>query len=36
MVHLAINECDDQHDVVQWLQRVSSHDEYGAAPALDD
>jgi hypothetical protein len=34
MVHLAINESDEQHDVVQWLDPVTD-DEYAAAPALD-
>jgi quercetin dioxygenase-like cupin family protein len=34
MVHLAINEGDDQHDVVRWLAPVTD-DEYAAAPALD-
>ena len=31
MVHLAINEADDQHDVVHWLQPVTDN-EYAAAP----
>ena len=31
MVHLAINEGDEQHDVVQWLRPVTD-DEYAAAP----
>ena len=31
MVHLAINEGDDQHDVVHWLTPVTD-DEYAAAP----
>ena len=31
MVHLAINEGDDQHDVVHWLQPVTDQ-EYTAAP----
>ena len=30
MVHVAISEADDQHDVVHWLQPVT-HDEYAAA-----
>ena len=34
MVHLAINEGDDQHDVVHWLQPVTD-DEYPAAPTHD-
>ena len=34
MVHLAINEGDDQHDVVHWLEPVTD-DEYAAAPPLD-
>ena len=35
MVHLAINEGDDQHDVVHWLQPVTD-EEYTAAPSLTD
>jgi hypothetical protein len=31
MVHLAIDETDDQHDVVHWLEPVSDT-EYAAAP----
>jgi quercetin dioxygenase-like cupin family protein len=31
MVHLAINEADDEHDVVQWLTPVTDK-EYAAAP----
>ncbi|MEV4640663.1 cupin domain-containing protein [Actinoplanes sp. NPDC049548] len=31
MVHLAINEADDQHDVVHWLAPVTDA-EYAAAP----
>ena len=34
MVHLAINEGDDQHDVVQWLAPVTD-DEYATAPDLE-
>lgn len=34
MVHLAINEGDDQHDVVHWLEPVTD-EEYAAAPPLD-
>ena len=34
MVHLAINEADDQHDVVHWLEPVTD-EEYAAAPARD-
>jgi hypothetical protein len=34
MVHLAINEADAGHDVVQWLDPVAD-DEYAAAPAVD-
>ncbi|MFI9190715.1 hypothetical protein ACIG0A_15685 [Streptomyces californicus] len=32
MVHLAINEGDDTHDVVHWLPPVTD-EEYAAAPA---
>ena len=32
MVHLAINEGDDEHDVVQWLAPVTD-EEYAQAPA---
>ena len=35
MVHVAINEGDDQHDVVHWLQPVTD-DEYATTPASDD
>ena len=35
MVHVAINEGDDQHDVVHWLQPVTD-DEYAVAPELQD
>ena len=35
MVHLAINEGDEQHDVVHWLTPFTD-DEYAAAPAFDD
>lgn len=31
MVHLAINEGDPDHDVVEWLQAVTD-EEYAAAP----
>lgn len=31
MVHLAINEADDDHAVVHWLQPVTD-DEYSAPP----
>ena len=31
MVHLAINEADQQHDVVHWLTPVTD-DEYAATP----
>jgi quercetin dioxygenase-like cupin family protein len=34
MVHLAINEADDQHDVVHWLEPVTDT-EYAAAPRTD-
>ena len=34
MVHLAINEADDQHDVVHWLAPVTD-DEYAAAPGVE-
>ena len=34
MVHIAINESDDQHDVVHWLQPVTD-DDYAAAPTQD-
>ena len=33
MVHLAINEGDDQHDVVHWLEPVTD-EAYAAAPPL--
>ncbi|MFC9981086.1 hypothetical protein [Gordonia sp. NPDC127522] len=32
-VHLAINEGDDDHVVVQWLQPVAD-DEYSQAPGV--
>ncbi len=32
MVHLAINEGDDTHDVVHWLRPVTDA-EYATAPA---
>jgi quercetin dioxygenase-like cupin family protein len=32
MVHVAINEADDEHAVVHWLTRVTD-EEYTAAPA---
>ena len=35
MIHLAINEGDDQHDVVHWLQRVTD-EEYSTSPSLTD
>ena len=34
MVHVAINEGDDQHDVVHWLQPVTD-DEYAATPTSE-
>jgi quercetin dioxygenase-like cupin family protein len=34
MVHLAINEADDQHPPVHWGEHVSD-DEYAAAPRSD-
>src|SRR4051812_48292320 len=34
MVHLALDEADDEHAVVQWLTPVTD-EEYGAAPATD-
>jgi quercetin dioxygenase-like cupin family protein len=34
MVHLAINEGDEEHDVVHWLAPVTDQ-EYAAAPPLD-
>jgi hypothetical protein len=34
MVHVAINEGDDDHAVVHWLNPVTD-DEYTAAPATD-
>ena len=34
MVHLAINEGDDQHDVVHWLEPVTD-DQYAATPPLE-
>ena len=33
MAHVAINESDDQHDVVDWLTRVTD-DEYAARPVV--
>jgi quercetin dioxygenase-like cupin family protein len=33
MVHLAINEADEEHDVVHWLTPVTD-EEYAAAPPL--
>ena len=33
-VHLAVNEGDDQHDVVHWLESVTD-EAYAAAPPLD-
>jgi hypothetical protein len=30
-VHVAVNEGDDRHDLVHWLQPVTD-DEYAAAP----
>ena len=35
MVHPAINEGAEQHDVVHWLTPLTAG-EYAAAPALDD
>ena len=35
MMHLAINESDDQHDIVHWLQPVTD-DEYATTPASHD
>jgi quercetin dioxygenase-like cupin family protein len=34
MVHVAINEADQDHDVVDWLAPVTD-EEYAAAPPLD-
>jgi quercetin dioxygenase-like cupin family protein len=34
MVHVAINEGDDQHDVVHWLEPVTD-DDYAAVPGSD-
>jgi quercetin dioxygenase-like cupin family protein len=34
MVHLAINEADDQHPAVHWGEHVTD-DEYAAAPRAD-
>jgi quercetin dioxygenase-like cupin family protein len=34
MVHLAVNEADDQHPAVHWGEHVSD-DEYAAAPRTD-
>ncbi len=34
MIHVAINEGDDDHAVVHWLTPVTD-EEYGAAPAVD-
>ena len=33
MVHLALNEADDDHAVVHWLAPVTD-EEYGAAPTV--
>lgn len=35
MVHLALNEVDDDHVAVDWGEHVTD-DEYAAAPATDD
>jgi quercetin dioxygenase-like cupin family protein len=35
MVHLALNEVDDDHPAVHWGRHVSA-DEYMAAPATED
>jgi quercetin dioxygenase-like cupin family protein len=35
MVHVAINEGDDAHDVVHWLSPVTD-EEYRAAPAVEE
>jgi hypothetical protein len=32
MVHLALNEVDDEHVAVNWADKVTD-DEYSAAPA---
>ena len=34
MVHLAINESDEQNPAVQWLEPVTNAD-YSAAPPID-
>jgi quercetin dioxygenase-like cupin family protein len=34
MVHVAVNEADDQHPAVHWGEHVSD-DEYAAAPRTD-
>ena len=35
MVHLALNEVDDQHPAVKWGEKVTD-DEYAAPPATDN
>jgi hypothetical protein len=34
MVHLAINEVDEQHPAVHWGEHVTD-DEYAAAPSTE-
>jgi hypothetical protein len=36
MVHLAINEGDDQHDVVRWLQPVTTKSTPPPRPSLTE
>ena len=35
MVHLALNEVDDEHVAAQWGERVSD-EQYGEAPSFRD
>ena len=35
MVHLALNEADDEHVAARWGEKVSE-EEYGLAPAIGD
>ena len=35
MVHLALNEADDEHVAARWGEKVSE-EEYGPAPAIGD
>jgi hypothetical protein len=34
VVHLALNEVDDQHDAANWGDKVTD-DEYAAAPTTE-